>query len=228
MSNAFAMDYALETSVERKNFIRKVYLHLLGAIAAFVALEYAWFATPVAQSVFSFVGRVNWLVILGIFMGTAWLATRLANPDQSKALQYGGLLLYVFIQSLIFIPMLVIAQYYGGEGVIARSAYMTLGGFTALTSVVLITKVNLSSWGRYLAWAGILALMAVVCGAIFGFELGTYFSLAMVAFAGFAILHDTSKILHSHNEEAYVGASLQLFASVALMFWYLLRLSSRK
>jgi hypothetical protein len=46
----------------------------------------------------------------------------------------------------------------------------------------------------------------------------------MIGFAGAAILYDTSNVLHHYPEDRYVGAALQLFASVALMFWYVLRL----
>ncbi len=46
----------------------------------------------------------------------------------------------------------------------------------------------------------------------------------MIGLAGAAILYDTSKVLRDYPEDRYVAASLQLFASVALMFWYVLRL----
>ncbi len=46
----------------------------------------------------------------------------------------------------------------------------------------------------------------------------------MIAFAGVAILYDTSNVLHHYPENRAVAAALQLFASVALMFWYVLRL----
>lgn len=46
----------------------------------------------------------------------------------------------------------------------------------------------------------------------------------MVGFAGAAILYDTSNILREYPEDRYISAALQLFASVALMFWYVLRL----
>ena len=71
-----------------------------------------------------------------------------------------------------------------------------------------------------LMFLGVIALVLIVAGVIFGFELGTYFSIGMIAFAGAAILYDTSKILHHYPEDRYVGAALELFASVALMFWY--------
>lgn len=46
----------------------------------------------------------------------------------------------------------------------------------------------------------------------------------MVGFASVAILYDTSKIIHHYSTTQYVAASLELFASVALLFWYVLRI----
>jgi len=46
----------------------------------------------------------------------------------------------------------------------------------------------------------------------------------MVAFAGAAILYDTAPCLRDFPEGPLRGRALQLFASVALMFWYVLRL----
>ena len=54
------------------------------------------------------------------------------------------------------------------------------------------------------------------------FEFGV--PLAMIFLAGAAILYDTSAIMRDYPEDRYVGAALQLFASVALMFWYVLQL----
>ena len=61
-------------------------------------------------------------------------------------------------------------------------------------------------------------------GVLFGFQLGTWFSVAMVGLAGGAILYDTSNILRRFPQDRYVAAALQLFSSVALMFWYVLRI----
>ena len=41
---------------------------------------------------------------------------------------------------------------------------------------------------------------------------------------GAAILHDTSNVMHRYPHDRYVGASMQLFASVALMLWYVISL----
>jgi FtsH-binding integral membrane protein len=69
-----------------------------------------------------------------------------------------------------------------------------------------------------------LALVAIVSSIIFGFQMGTWFSVAMIGFAGAAVLYDTSNIMLHYPEDKYVAASMQLFASIAMMFWYILRL----
>ncbi len=87
-----------------------------------------------------------------------------------------------------------------------------------------MTRKDFSFLRGVLMWGGVVAMLAIVGGILFGFELGTWFSVAMIGFAGAAILYDTSNVLHHFPEDRYVGAALQLFASVALMFWYVLRL----
>jgi len=80
------------------------------------------------------------------------------------------------------------------------------------------------SWAASCAGAFAVALMLIVAATVFGFQMGPIFSVAMVGLAGAAILYDTSKVLHHYPEDRYVAAALELFASVALMFWYVLRL----
>src|SRR5258708_37300309 len=75
-----------------------------------------------------------------------------------------------------------------------------------------------------LMWCGVVALLTMVGGAVFGSQLGTWFSVAMIGFAGAAVLYDTSNIIQHYPEDRYVSAAMQLFASIALMFWYVLRL----
>jgi hypothetical protein len=93
-----------------------------------------------------------------------------------------------------------------------------------LTAVAFVTRKDFSFLRGILMWAGILALVGIVGSVLFGFELGTWFSVAMIGFAGAAVLYDTSNILHHYPEDRYVAAALQLFASIAMMFWYVLRL----
>jgi FtsH-binding integral membrane protein len=121
------------------------------------------------------------------------------------------------------VPLLMLANQ-AAPGTIASAAQATLGGFFLLTGVVVFTRKDFSFMKTFLFWGGILALVAIVCAVLFQFELGTWFSVAMVLLAGGSILYTTSSVLRDFPEDAYVAASIQLFAAVALMFWYILRL----
>jgi FtsH-binding integral membrane protein len=51
-----------------------------------------------------------------------------------------------------------------------------------------------------------------------------WFSAAMIVLACGYILYDTSNVLHHYRTDQYVAAAVALFASVALLFWYVLRI----
>ncbi len=207
----------------RSTFIVRTYNHLFGAIVLFVLLELLYFQAGIAEPLARAMLSVNWLFVLGAFMVVAWLASRLAHTATSRGAQYAGLLALVVAQSLIFVPLLFVANYYA-PGAISSAAIVTLVGFAALTAIAFLTRKDFSFLGGILRWAGFVALGLIAAGLIFGFQLGTFFSVAMVAFAGAAILYDTSNVIHHFPEDRYVGAALELFASVALMFWYILQL----
>ena len=161
--------------------------------------------------------------VLGGFVVVSWLARSVVHRAESKPAQYAALAGYVLAQAVIFVPLLFIADKYA-PGAITSAAAITLVAFAALTMVVFWTRKDFSFLRGILMWGGIVALALIVGGAIFGFQLGTYFSVGMVALAGAAILYDTSNVLHHYPEDRYVAAALELFASVALMMWYVLRL----
>jgi len=39
-----------------------------------------------------------------------------------------------------------------------------------------------------------------------------------------SILYTTSSMVHRYSPDMYVGAALCLFSSIAMMFWYILRI----
>ncbi len=213
-----------QAATQRGVFIMKVYGHLVGAIALFTLIEVYFFKSGLALNISKALLSVNWLLVMGGFMVCGWLARSMAAKAGGIGTQYFGLGLYVLVQAIIFAPMLYIANNYAGGGVIQSAAVITLLGFAGLTAVVFTTRKDFSFLGSMLRWGGVMALVAIVGAVLFGFELGTWFSVAMIALAGGAILHDTSNILRYWPNDRYVGASLELFASVALMFWYVLRL----
>ena len=207
----------------RAAFLTRTYMHLFGAIIAFVAIEIALFSSGLAEVIARAMLSVNWLFILGGFMVVSWIASRAAFNAKSVAAQYAALGAFVVAEALIFVPLLFIANYYA-PGAISSAATVTLIGFAGLTAVAFLSRKDFSFLGGLLKWGMVLALVAIVGGVLFGFNLGTWFSVAMVGLAGAAILYDTSNILRHFPEDKHVGAALQLFASVALMFWYVLNL----
>lgn len=207
----------------RAAFLTRTYLHLLGAIFAFVAIEVALFTSGVAYPIAQTMLSGSWLMVLGAFLIVSWIASGIAHRATSPVMQYGALGGFVLAEAIIFVPLLAIAQL-SVPGAISSAALVTIVAFSGLTWIAMSTGKDFTFLGGLVRWGLILALVAIVAGAIFGFQLGTWFSVAMVGLAGGAILYDTSKILHHYPEDRHVGAALELFASVALMFWYVLQL----
>ena len=213
-----------ELSAEaRSNFIWRTYGHVAAAILLFAGIETYLFSTGIALPMAQSMLQMNWLVILGGLMVVSWIATHVAHSAQSKPLQYVALVGVVVAQAIIFVPMLAIAMA-KAPGMIESAVGVTLLGTGGLTAVALITRKDFSFLRGILVWGGILALVGIFAAVLFGFELGTWFSVAMIGFAGAAVLYDTSNILQHYPEDRYVGAAMALFASIALMFWYVLRL----
>jgi len=212
----------------RAKFILKTYSHLLGAVAAFTALEVFFFTSGLAEPIVRGMFKFGWLPVLGGFILVSWIATSAAHKAVSPVAQYAALSAYVLVEAIIFLPLLAFAHFKAGGGVISSAAVVTALGFMGLTAVAFTTRKDFSFLGALLRWVGFAALLAIVAGAIFGFQLGTWFTVGMIVFAGGAILYDTSNVIHQYPEDRHVAASLQLFASVMLLFWYVLRLFLRR
>ncbi|MCL4202790.1 MAG: Bax inhibitor-1 family protein [Pirellulaceae bacterium] len=210
----------------RTTFIRRTYLHLGGAIAAFVGLEFLFFMVAgeaVGNLVRTMSGGWNWLLVLGAFMVVSWIAQSWASSATSLTTQYMGLGLFVVAEAVIFLPLLYVARLIGDETILA-AALITGIVFGGLTMIVFTTRADLSSWGKYLWVGGLVALGVIVASIVTGgFGLGVIFSACMIALASGYILYDTSNVLHHYRTDQYVAAALALFASVAILFWYILR-----
>ncbi len=212
-----------DASVEdRSDFIWKCYAHVVGAILAFAAIEVYFFQSGIAERI---AGPMlnNWWMVLGVFILAGWGATHVAHRVQSINAQYAAFAAFIVLEALIFAPMLFIASI-KAPGIIDSAAGVTVLGCVGLIATVMVTRKDFSFLRGMMVWLFFLALAAIVGSLIFGFELGTWFSVAMIGFAGAAVLYDTSNILHHYPQDKYVAASMQLFASIAMMFWYILRL----
>ena len=225
MSSLYASEshtYADVDVSERSAFITRTYAHLLGAVLSFIGIELFLFQNGYAEQIAQVLAG-NWMLTLIAFMLIGWIGSKYASTVTSSAAQYFGLALYVVAEAIIFVPILYIANSIG-HGLIESAAQISVIGFLGLSAIVFITRKDFSFMRAALMWAGFVALIIVFSSLIFGLELGVWFSIAMIALAGGSILYDTSNILHHYPTDRHVGASLELFASVALLFWYVLRL----
>jgi len=218
---------ARSPAAERSTFIRKTYIHLTAAVYAFAAVAYAIFQMVDVDALMVKYTAIPYahFMMLGGFMLVSWIANSWAQSNASRGMQYAGLMLYVVADAVFFVPLLWMAQQYAGPtNIIATAGVITLVIFGGLTAIVFLTGADFSFLRTALMLGGFGAIGLIVCGMIFGFDLGVFFSVAMVVFAGGYILYDTSNVLHHYRTDQYVAAALALFASVALLFWYVLRI----
>ncbi len=218
------------TEEARATFYKKTYAHLAGAVLLFILVETLFFQIePLVNFALSLTQGYLWLVMLGGFMLVTNYAEKLAGNSTNTQMHYVGLLLYVIAEAFIFIPLIFIAMQMAGDGgfdLLNQAAILTLSLFTGLTAVVFMTKKDFSFLKSILAVGFAIALGLIAAGILFGFNLGLWFSAGMVVLASGSILYQTSNIIHKYREDQYVVASLGLFASLMLLFWYILSILS--
>ena len=208
----------------RSVFITRTYTHVVGGILGFVLVELGLFESGLAGRIAQSMMGFNWLLILGAFY-VGGLAGQSTPPTPAPPLACSILPTPAFVvaEALIFVPLLYLADR-RAPGAIDSATLITLLGAAGLMFVAHRTRKDFSVLRAILLWGGVVAFLAIVGGAVFGFQLGTWFSVAMIGFAGAAVLYDTSNIILRYPEDRYVSAAMQLFSSIALMFWYVLRL----
>ncbi|MBI1916766.1 MAG: Bax inhibitor-1 family protein [Planctomycetes bacterium] len=235
---SFGQDYPLEygysaesMAAERAGFIRRTYAHLAGAIVAFTAIE-TFLLTMLSDEaklniLRSMLGGMSWLLVLGAFIGVGWIARYWARNQTSVSSQYLGLGLYIVAECLIFLPLLIIANWQErvqGVNILGNAAILTLAVAGGLTTVVFVTKKDFSFMGPILSVCTWVALGFIICGILFGFSLGLFFVLAMIGLMSGWILYETSNVLHHYPTDMHVAAALELFAAIATLFWYIVQL----
>jgi FtsH-binding integral membrane protein len=211
---------------ERTDFIRKTYLHLAGAVLAFIGIEAIVINSPLAESIvglFRGNGNGGILILLLGFIGVSFLANYWAQSATSVPLQYAGLALYVVAEAFIFVPLLWYADRFM-PGIIPQAAMITAIMFGGLTAIVFVTGHDFSYLRGILWMIGLGSILICLWAVFFQKYLGIPFSIAMIVFACGYILYDTSNVIHRYRIGQHVAAALALFASVAMLFYYVLRL----
>ena len=222
---------AFAASSERAAFIRRTYAHLAGAVLAFAAIDIAIFQLfgfeQISRALMTvFASPISHLVLFVAFIGVGWVARMWAYQGGSQGMQYLGLALYVVFEALFFVPILYIAVYWCRDpNILPTAAIMTLSMFGGLTMAVLTTGKDFSFLGPILSIGGFLMLGLIIACIFIPFN-GNYMGLVIgffgVALACGYILYDTSNVLHHFRTDQHVAASLELFSSLAYLFYYIL------
>lgn len=217
---------AQATENERAGFIRKTYVHLLGAVLAFCAIEAVLLNSPIAEPwtnlVFS--SQIGWFAVLLAFTGVSYVADSWARTTTSQQTQYMGLGLFVVAQAFITLPLLYVAKTSFGPEIITNAAILTGVIFVGLTAAAFVTGVDFSFLRTALTVGLFGAIGIAVCSWLFGFQLGILFIGAMLILSAGYILYYTSNVMHHYRLDQHVAAALALFSALALLFWYVLQL----
>jgi len=212
-------------SVDRVAFYKKTYAHVAGGVLVFILFEYLLLQSDaIVDFALSMTDGYKWLIMLGGFMFITNYAEKMALRTLDKNKQYLAFGLYILAEAFIFVPLIYIAAFYmdSGPEILNQAAIVTLALFTGLTAIVFITKKDFSFIKSGLTIGFFIAIGLIVAGTLFGFSLGLWFSVGMCLLAGGAILYQTSTMINKYTTDDYIPASLGLFASLMLLFWYVL------
>jgi hypothetical protein len=228
--NSYAPIVSEASQVERAEFYRKTYLHVALAILGFIVMETLLINLIPADVILGMISqKFVWFAILGMF----WLGSVMCEKltmSMNRQNQYLGLAFYALLEAFIFLPIIFIAVAITESfDLLMQAGTVTLAMFGGLTALVFTSNYDFSFLRTGIIVGGFIALGLIVAGAIFGFNLGLWFSVGMVVLASGSILYQTSQVKNVYNTDQYVGAALQIFSSVMLLFWYILRIfMSRK
>lgn len=213
------------SEVDRASFYKKTYGHVAAGVLLFIIVEsYLLKSEAIVNFMLNLMQGYLWISLIVGFMAITWVSQKMTYNTTSKPMQYLGFALYVIAEAFIFVPLLFIALAYGGEHVIEQAAILTGGLFVGLSVLVFVSKADFSVLRGILSIGFFMALGLIVAGMLFGFDLGLWFSVGMCALAAGSILYNTHQLKNDFSTEQYVPAALSLFASLMLLFWYILRI----
>ena len=214
------------TDVERVAFYKKTYTHVAGGVLAFIVFEYFLLqSASIVEFAISMFQGYRMLILLGLFMLVTNYAESTVIKAANRNVQYMGYALYIFAAAFSFVPLIFIAvSITESFEVLNQAAIVTLSLFTGISAIVFVTKKDFSFLRAGLTAGFFIAIGLIVAGILFGFNLGLWFSVGMCVLAAGSILYQTSNMIHKYGTEDYVPAALGLFASLMLLFWYVIQI----
>lgn len=208
-------------------FYKQTYAHVAGGVLVFILFEYLLLQSDtIVDFMLSMIDGYKWLLVLGGFMFVTYYAESTVLKSQDKNVQYLAYAAYILAQAVIFVPLIYLAIFYTNSGIelLQQAGIVTIALFTGLTAVVFVTKKDFSFLKTGLTIGFFIALGLILAGTLFGFNLGLWFSVGMCLLAGGSILYQTSNLIHKFKQDQYIPAALGLFASLMLLFWYILQI----
>ncbi|WNH13687.1 Bax inhibitor-1 family protein [Thalassobellus suaedae] len=215
------------SDIDRVAFYKKTYSHVAGGVLVFILFEYLLLQSEtIVDFMLSMTEGYRWLIMLGGFMFVTNYAEKMTLKTPDKNTQYLAYGVYILAEAFIFVPIIYIAAYYMEDGteILNQAAIVTLALFTGLSAIVFVTKKDFSFLRAGLTVGFFIAIGLILAGTLFGFNLGLWFSVGMCALAAGSILYQTSNLVNKYSEDEYIPAALGLFASLMLLFWYVLRI----
>jgi uncharacterized protein len=223
-----AADAALS---ERVTFIRRTYMHVAGALVALTILLAAlvnFVPDEVLRSIFGRMGSIGMLVFMALFYAVSYAARSMAQANKPIGMQYAGLALYTGMMAFLLWPAIWLCTNLAQlNGILGQAVILTLALSAGLTVSVFVTKMDFSFLRSFLVVGGFIAIGLIAAGAIFQFDLGLVFSVAMVVLLSLSILYSTSNIMNHYPTNAYVAAALEIFAAVVILFTWILDILMR-
>lgn len=216
---------AFAVASERAAFLKKVYgilfLGMLGFAATLWATANVPFMTDLAMRFAQLIygrGFLSMAIYMGIFFGGSYLVHAVAEKSPINGVAYA---LWVVLMAFMIAPIVLIAQRMD-PGLINQASGLTALIFGALTVFVLYTGKDFS-WLRGVLFVAFLGIMgAIIVGALMGFSLGLWISVAIVIFSAGQILYSTSNILHKYPTTMAMSGAITLFTGVVLLFQHIL------
>ena len=226
-AQASPIPLVLLNTERRARFILRAYIHLLLAILAFSLTEIALVQSRLAEPLLRVLLGVPWALFLVGIIWVGWLASRIIRLTESLFQQYITLAIFTVTESILVLPLLFTAKTYLSV-TIHNAVLLTLTGFLGLTVIVVISRRDFSLFSTMTLWIAMASLLLIIASLIFGFEADTWVPVGMISIAGGSILRTTSRILRYYPEDRYVAAALEIFASLALLFWSVVCLCWRR
>src|SRR5215211_6043681 len=163
---------------ERTDFLRRVYQHVAGALAAFIVIEAILQQLPLATTVAERMSGA-WLLVIFGFWVVSWIAGRWTQPGLPLSQQYLGLGLFVLAEAVIFMPLIAYVRLYEDSNVLPTAGVLTAALTVGLSLIAIDPRTDFSMLRGAIFIVGSVGFGLIVASLLFGVGLGGWFSLLM-------------------------------------------------